>query len=139
MSQLSKDDSLAFDILSAKHNGDENADKYPNGYYITKDTNYDAPEVIEKVFSMAVGDVGYVHTDYGIHILMRCALEEGAYSKSEYKEMFVSEKTGTYYFMDSLKNELMTAYLEPYKARVSVDTELYKTVDIKRAGINLYY
>ena len=71
--------------------------------------------------------------------MMRYETEAGAYASDEYKNLFISNNTGTYLFMDSLKGELFAEYLEPYKKDIVIDEALYATVDIKRAGINYYY
>lgn len=139
LAQTKAGDMPGFDVLRAKYNEDEGADEYPDGYYITKDTNYESPEVIEKLFNMDIGEVDWVKSDYGIHIIMRCPLEKGVYATDAYKNLFISNKTGTYIFMDALKAELMTEYLAPYKEKITVDEKLLSTVDIKRAGVNFYY
>lgn len=139
LSQAKAGDMLGFDQLIAKYNEDTDVDKYPKGFYVPKGANSRTPEVIEKVFSMEVNAVDWVESEYGIHVIMRCPLEDGAYASEEYKDLFISNNTGTYLFMDKLRAQLMTEYLEPYKAKVEVDEELLATVDIKRAGINRYY
>lgn len=130
---------MNFDQLVTKHSEDGGMKDYPGGYYVTADTNYEAPKVISSLFEMNVGDVKLIESDYGIHIIMKYELEAAAYTKEENEDLFISTSTGTYMFMDDLVGELLTEYLEPYKARITVDEELLATVDIKRAGINFYY
>ncbi len=139
LGQTKKNDTINFDVLVSKYNEDDGAEEYPNGYYVSKSANYNSPEIINALFDMEVGEVRMVKTDYGIHILMRYEAKAGAYADDEYKNLFISNTTGTYLFMDSLKGELFAKYLEPYKANIEIDEELYATVDIKRAGINYYY
>ena len=139
LAQTKKNDILGFDVLVAKYNQDPDVEEYPNGFYVEKNANYRSPEVIEKVFSMDIGTIDWVQTDYGVHILMRCPLEDGAYASDEYKNIFISNSTGTYTFMDTLKANLMTEYLEPYKSKIKVNEKLLATVDIKRAKVNQYY
>lgn len=139
LAQTKKDDILGFDVLVAKYNQDPDVEEYPKGFYVEKNANYRSPEVIEKVFSMDIGTIDWVQTDYGVHILMRCPLEEGAYASDEYKNIFISNSTGTYTFMDTLKANLMTEYLAPYKSEIKVNEKLLATVDIKRAKVNQYY
>ena len=88
---------------------------------------------------MEVGEVKKIRSEYGVHILMRYELVDKAYTFEENEDLFISTKTGTYVFMQSLIDELLYEYLKDYKARVTVDEELLKTVDIKRADINFYY
>jgi len=139
MAQAKDNDMLGFDVLISKYNEDSGAEKYPDGYYVTKNTNYESPEVLEKLFSMEVGEVDWVQSDYGIHIIMRCELEDKVYTTEEYKDLFISNSTGTYIFMDELKLDLMTQYLTPYVEKIEIDEELLSTVDIKRAGVNYNY
>lgn len=137
--QTKKGDTVTFDALVTKYSEDEGLADYPNGYYLTDGVSYESPELLEAVMGMEIGDVKMVKTRYGIHIVMRYELEDGAYASSEYEDLFMSTKTGTYLFMDDLIGELFTEYLEPYKARVEVDEKLLEKVDIKNAAINYYY
>ncbi len=126
-----------FDELVKKYS--EGSDDYPNGYYVSKYTAYDAIEVIDEVLEMQIGEVRRVRSDYGIHIVMRYELEDGAYTLEENDDLFISTKTGTYIFMSDLMDKLLYEYLEEYKTRITVDEELLKTVDIKSVDINYYY
>ena len=139
LAQTKANDVLGFDVLASKYNEDPDAANYPGGYYVTKDTAYTSPEVIEKVFDMEVGAVSWVQSDYGIHIIMRCKLEDGAYASEAYKDFFISNSTGTYVFMDTLKAKLLSEYLEPYRERITVNENVLASVDIKRAGVNTRY
>ena len=80
-----------------------------------------------------------VRSDYGVHIVMRYELEEGAYTFEENDDLFISVKTGTYIFMNDLIDKLLYEYIKEYKDRITVDEKLLTTVDIKRADINFYY
>ncbi len=139
MAQTTKGDTINFDVLVSKYNEDKGAEDYPDGYYVTKNTNYESPEVIKTLFQMEIGEVRMIKSDYGIHIIMRYEPEAGAYAKDENKNLFISNSTGDYIFMDELKGELLANYVEPYKKDIVLDEDLYATVDIKRAGINYYY
>ena len=139
LAQAADNDMLGFDVLISKYNEDAGAKEYPGGYYVTKNTNYESPEVLEKLFEMEIGEVECVQSDYGIHIIMRCELEDNAYASEEYENLFISNSTGTYLFMDTLKLQLMTEYLAPYMERITVDEELLKTVDIKSVEPNYNY
>ena len=139
MAKTVKGDTINFDVLVSKYNEDSGAEDYPNGYYVTKETNYESPEVIKALFEMEIGEVRMIKSEYGIHVIMRYELEEGGYAKDENKNLFIANSTGTYIFMDSLRGELLANYLEPYKADIVLDEELFATVDIKRAAVNYYY
>ncbi len=142
METLKKGDTVAFDAMVESHSEDAGLKDYPNGYYVTEDTLYESPEVIEQLFELEVGEYALVRSDYGFHLIMRYELEDKAYSSElhpEYKDIFVSNKTGAYVFMSDLTNQLFASYMEPYKARITVDKTVLVTADIKRAGVNYYY
>ncbi|MBQ8332045.1 MAG: hypothetical protein IJX94_06070 [Clostridia bacterium] len=128
-----------FDALVSKYNEDEGMNQYPNGYYLTATTDYDSPEVVEKLFEMEVGEVAKVSSEYGIHIIMRYETEERAYTKTENSDFFISTETGLYVFMEDMKKSLLADYLEQFKANIVVDEALLATADIKRIGANFYY
>lgn len=139
LAQCKKGDTVSFDALVTKYSEDKGLKDYPDGYYVTKDTVYEVPKVIEELFGMEVGDYKMLKSDYGIHIFMRYDIEDGAYADEDYDDIFIDMKTGTYVFMDELVAKLLSDYLEPYKARIVVDEKVLATADIKRAGINFYY
>ena len=128
-----------FDNLVLEYNQEDGSKDYPNGYYVSKTSEYEASAVIDSVLDMKVGEVRKIQSDYGFHIIMRYELEPKAYTFKENEDLFVSTKTGTYIFMEDLIDELLYEYLQDYKARVEVDEELLKTIDIKRVEVNFYY
>ena len=137
MSEAREGDFEGFDSLVEKYH--QGSKDYPNGYYVSEYTSYDAIEVVEEVLDMKVGEVRRVRSDYGIHIVMRYELVEGAYTLEENEDLFISTKTGTYIFMSDLVDELYYEYLAEYKSKITVDEDLLKTVDIKSVEINYYY
>jgi len=88
---------------------------------------------------MEVGEVAKVSSEYGIHIIMRYENEEGAYSKKENSDFFVSVDTGKYVFIEDMKKSLLSQYLAQFKEKIVVDEALLSTADIKRIGANFYY
>lgn len=139
MDSIKTGDTVAFDAMVEQHSEDRGLSDYPGGYYVTEDTLFDVPEVVDAVFDMKVGEMTLVQSDYGFHLVMRYDIEDAAYTKEEYEDIFISTKTGTYTFMGDLTNELFEEYLEPYKKKIVVDKTVLVTADIKRAGINYYY
>ena len=127
-----------FDSLVDAYSEDEGMEEYKNGYYMTKDSDYDAPEVIDELFDMSVGEVRMVHSEYGIHIVMKYELEDGGYASAENK-MFFRDADGVYLFLETLKNQLLTEKLKPYKDRIEIDDGLIDGIDIKSASPNYYY
>lgn len=127
-----------FDSLVEKYGEDEGMANYPNGYYLTENSDYDAPAVIEALFEMQDGEIRRVESDYGIHIVMKYKLDDGGYAKEENKDFFVTE-AGTYSFLNLLKSQLLEEKIASHKERIVVDEALLTTVDMKSVGANFNY
>ena len=127
-----------FDSLVKSYSEDEGMTEYKNGYYMTRDTEYEAPEVLEELFDMEVGEVRMVHSEYGIHIVMKYALDEGGYSNAENK-LFFRDADGVYLFLEDLKNQLLAEKLAPYKEKIVIDDGLIEGIDMKSVSPNYYY
>lgn len=132
-------DYSGFDALVGEYNQEDGSKDYPNGYYVSRNTSYEAIEVIDELFEMQVGEVKKIQSDYGIHIVMRYELEEGAYTFEENEDLFISTKTGTYVFMSDLVDELLYEYIKEYKDKVVVDEAVLKGADMKSVEPNYYY
>ena len=87
---------------------------------------------------MKDGEVRIVHSEYGIHIVMKYALDEGGYSSADNK-LFFRDAEGTYLFLEDLKNQLLAEKLKPYKDKIVIDDGLIEGIDIKSASPNYYY
>jgi len=138
--KLTKGSYAIFDEVLADHNSLYEYDEaYPNGYYVTKvsDTAWEA--LRDKVFTMQVGEIAEVETEFGIHIVMRYGLEESGYDKSENKDFFISNATGQYNFLPSLKQYLLSEKLKPYLDQIAVDEKVYQKADMKSVNPNFYY
>lgn len=127
-----------FDSLVEKYGEDEGMANYPNGYYLTENSEYDAPEVVEALFGMKDGEIRRVESDYGMHIVMKYKLDDGGYAKEENKDFFVTE-AGTYSFLNLLKSQLLEEKIASHKERIVVDEALLTTVDMKSVGANFNY
>jgi len=127
-----------FDSLVEKYGEDEGMTQYPNGYYLTENSDYDSPEVIEALFEMTDGEIRRVESDYGIHIVMKYKLDDGGYAKEANKDFFVTEE-GTYVFLNLLKSQLLEERLVSYKERIVVDEALLSSVSMKSVGANFHY
>ena len=128
-----------FDRLVDDYGEDEGMVQYPNGYYMTESSEYDVKEVLQSVFEMKPGEVKRIDSDYGIHIVMKYELDEGAYDNKENADFFVNNTTGKYVFEQELKNELLAKYLEKYMNMIVIDEKALEGVDIKSVGVNFYY
>lgn len=138
--QLMTGDTIGFEAMIGEYNEDKAMETYPNGYYMTAETEYDSPEVVAKLFEMEVGEVAWVRSEYGVHIIMRYELEEDGYDLKTNEDFFVNRNTGVYLFMTELKNLWMNEYLEPYKEKIEIlDETVFEKVNIKNVGANFYY
>ena len=131
-------DEKIFDSLVEAYNEDVGMDEYTGGFYLTKDTAYDSPEVKEALFEMKEGEIRKIRSDYGIHIVMKYKLDEGGYAKSS-NSVFFADENGKYLFMDDLKAKLLEARLESYVSQIEVNEDLIKGVDMKSVGVNYNY
>ena len=137
---LTKGSYSIFDEILADHNTSaEYTESYPNGYYITKTSDTAWNTIRDKVFKMEVGEIAEVETKYGIHIVMRYELEESGYDLSENADFFISNRTGQYNFLPSIKQYLLSEKVKPYLEEIVVKEKVYKKADIKSVQPNYYY
>lgn len=111
---------------------DKGMQLYPNGIYLTKDSEYDSPEVVEALFDMDVGEIRLVRSENGFHVLMRYENDIGAYADTANKDSFNG-------FVSKLEDLLLTDYLRPYKELVEVDEKAYVGISMKDVTPNLHY
>ena len=132
-----------FDAYVEELSEDEGSLKYTNGFYMTRDTNYEAPEVLEAVCEMECGEIRKVYSDLGIHIVMKYELEENGYALTENSDFFVKtgtdEASGTLIFVEKLKTTLLMQKLAPSISEVKVHTDRYDAISIKALEPNFYY
>ena len=138
MESVDKGNFTLFDTYVETYGEDEGMTMYPGGYYVTADTDYDSPKVIEALLEMEVGEVRKVYSDYGIHVVMKYELPKSAYNDKQNADFFAT-KEGQLAFLSDLKSMLLADYLEQYKANIIIDEDLLATVSIKSVGANFYY
>ncbi len=131
-------DEKIFDSLVEAYNEDTGMNEYKGGFYLTKDTAYDSPEVLEALFDMKEGEIRKVRSDYGIHIVMKYKLDEGGYAKKS-NAVFFTDENGRYLFMEDLKTKLLDARLASYIAKIEIKEDLIEGVDMKSVGANYHY
>ena len=128
-----------FDKLVENYTEDEGMEQYPNGYYVTEDSSYDSPEVLEALFEMKEGEIRRVDSKYGIHLVMKYELDEGGYDLKANSDFFISTTDGSYVFISDLKQMLLAEYLKPYIAKIEIDQDALVGIDMKSVGANFYY
>jgi hypothetical protein len=139
LEQAEENNYTLFDKLVESYGEDDGMTDYKNGYFVTRESNYDSPEVIEALFEMKEGEIKRVDSEYGIHLVMKYELTEGGYSDKDNADFFVSSNTGAYVFMSDLKQMLLAEYIKPYLEKIVVDEAALAGIDIKSVGANFYY
>jgi len=128
-----------FDSYVENYSEDEGSLKYTNGFYMTAESNYDSPEVLEAVLEMENGEIRKIYSEYGIHIVMKYELDKNGYAKTENSDFFVSANTGNFVFINELMSILLSERLSRAISAVKVNGESYDAISIKNIGANFYY
>lgn len=128
-----------FDSYVKDFSEDDGSITYANGFYMTRDANYEAPEVLEAVCEMKDGEIRKINSEYGIHIVMKYELENNGYAKSENSDFFVNKDTGSLVFVDQLKTKLLMQKLSPSISEVKVYSDRYSAISLKTLEPNFYY
>ena len=128
-----------FDSYVEKYSEDEGKNKYTNGIYLTAETNYDAPEVRSAVFEMKTGEIRKIHSDYGIHIVMKYELDKNGYAKTDNSDFFVNADSGNFVFINELMTFLLNQRLAESISKVEVHNDRYDSISFKNIEPNFYY
>ena len=138
LASLTSCDEATFEVKMAEYNVSYGeSESYPDGYYLSdiESEGYNSYmlEMLEALKTANVGDTLLVESEYGYHIIMKYALDEGKYSDGNYAEWFGS-------FNEALIAELFSQKCEPIKANITVNEENIKKVEsIKTIGTNTDY
>ena len=128
-----------FDSFVEKYSEDEGSLEYTNGFYMTADSGYEAPEVLEAVLEMKTGEIRKINSEHGIHIVMKYELEENGFGLTENSDFFISTKNGAYVFINDVMTVLLNEKLKPYIEKIKVDKSRYDAISIKDLAPNYYY
>ncbi len=128
-----------FDSYVEQYSEDEGSHQYTNGFYMTRDANYDSPEVLKAVCEMEYGEIRKIHSEYGIHIVMKYELEDNGYAMTDNSDFFVNKDTGALVFADKLKILLLSQKLDAAIGEVTVHSDRYSAITFKDIDPNFYY
>lgn len=136
-SSLTDGNVAAFESAMEKYNVVYGEESYPDGYYLSDIEGAGYDEYLIRIFSalkeLDEGEIAYVETDYGYHVIMRYELDEGKYADKLYAEWF----TG---FTNSLVNKLFLDKCEKIIPDIKeVPENLERAKSIKDIGINFDY
>ena len=121
-----------FDTLVMDYSEAVGKNEYTNGYYLTEGDDYEIAEVKKALFEMKDGEVRTVYSDYGIHIVKRYELDDGAFSNPTNADFF---KT----FNSAVVEYLFLLRMEEYYDEITIDESAIKGIDMKSVGANIYY
>lgn len=94
---------------------------------------------VQKLAEMQVGEITLYQDDSGLHIIRKYAIEEAAYSNSDYAGWFKDSIFGVYDFNANIKNELYSAVLAEYHDKITVDENILNANTMRDAVPNYYY
>ncbi len=83
-----KADEKYFSELMSSYSDDKASTLYENGFYLSTSTDYPIREVVDSAFSMEVGELKRVESEYGVHYILRLELDEKAYETEENSDWF---------------------------------------------------
>lgn len=121
-----------FDTLVNDYSEDVGKNEYTNGYYLTEGDSYEIAEVKKAVFEMEIDEVRTVTSEYGIHIVKRYELDQGAFANTTNADFFTD-------FNSSLVEYLFLLRMEEYYKDIVVDEKAIEGIDMKSVGANIYY
>ena len=115
---------------------DEDAvSEYTNGYYLSMKTTYGYTylnDIVDALGELKVGETRLVKSDYGYHLIMKYACEEGAYA----------DRANEVWFRDFAADIIEYLFLqeaEKYKKDIVIDQKQLETADMKSVSHNYYY
>ena len=144
LSELAGESEEVFDALAKLYSDDEAS--AGARIYLATNVSYSSinqsyaffDNVAERLSNMNVGDVTVYQDELGFHVIMRCALEDGAYAKSDYSAWF-NDQNGVFDFSENLENELFNKALSAYHEGIEVDEDILNSFTLRDAVPNYYY
>ncbi len=122
----------SFDNLMLEHTADPAMTNFPEGYYVTLSSTLLPTELIEKGFAMADGEVEYIESEIGVHIIKREPLEDKAYADTE-KLVFFTD------FENTLMLSKLSDYLSTLSDDVIINTDVTDTFSLRTSSANYSY
>ena len=122
-----------FDALVVQYSEDTGMQHFADGYYINSACTFLPSEVVSAVISMNVGDIKTVESDYGIHIVKRYELLDGAYNDAEYAAYMFGDLEAT---VNSIK---LQELLGQYTNLVVINEEIVADYPLAKCTPNFYY
>ena len=144
LSELAGESEEVFDALAKLYSDDEASAGVR--IYLATNVSYSSinqgyaffDNVAERLAGMNIGEVTVYQDELGFHVIMKCALEDGAYAKNDYSPWF-TDQNGVFDFSGNLENELFNKALSAYHEGIEVDEDTLNSFTLRDAVPNYYY
>lgn len=104
---------------------------YGDGYYLKKNSTF-IKEIVDEAFTMEVGDVRILETDYGFHVIKCYEIEGTPWDDSANKDFFGE-------FDSELADYIFTVMLDETAKKVTVNGDVVGKYTIKDVKPNSYF
>lgn len=122
-----------YDALVAQYSEDTGMLQFQDGYYITSSSTFLPSEIITAVMAMNPGDIKTVESSYGVSIVKRYELIDGAYNDENYAAYMFGDLAAT---VNSVKlQELIAMYAD----LVVTNDEIIDDYPLAYCTPNFYY
>lgn len=122
-----------FDELVYEYSEDTGMQHFEDGYYITSACTFLPSEITSAVIKMNVGDTKTVETSYGISIVRRYELVDGAYDTEPYKSELIGDIAST---VNTVKLQTL---LSGFADSVIINSDVISDYPIASCTANFYY
>lgn len=122
-----------FDELVLEYSEDTGMQHFEDGYYITSACTFLPTEITSAVMKMNVGDTKTIETSYGISIVRRYELIDGAYDTEPYKSELIGDIAST---VNTVK---LQSLVSGYADSVIINSEVISDYPIASCTANFYY
>ena len=103
---------------------------YPDGYYLLPDTPF-IPEVVSAAFTLEIGEVKELETEYGTHFIMRTDMEGTPWNNDQNDDFFED-------FEDDMRAYLFSAMIAETAENVNVIKDVTEAHSIRDVPVSPY-
>lgn len=122
-----------FDELVLEYSEDTGMQHFEDGYYITSACTFLPTEITSAVMKLAPGETKTVETSYGISIVRRYELIDGAYNTEPYKSELIGDIAAT---VNAVKLQTLVS---GYAESVVINNEVISDYPLATCTANFYY
>lgn len=122
-----------YDALVIQYSEDTGMQYFADGYYINSSTNFLPSEIVTAVANMNIGEIKTVESSFGIHIVKRYELIDGAYNDELYATSMFGDMIST---VTSVK---MQTLISQYADLVVTNDDIIDDYPLIYTAPNFYY